>query len=664
MHLNCSLVVFKRDSMKKHLIFRLIAILCVSLYFINASGFFAQAQRGMKTVVRTKTGQDILSYSESYALIVGNGNYTNGWDPLDGTLKDVKEVAAALEKHGFNVTLKTDLKKIDFDTVFEAFIRNGEDKDSRLLFYYAGHGHTETLRTGEKLGYLIMVDSPRPTTSGKIDGSKNVDMESLVTQAKRIDALHVLYMFDSCFSGSILNARNIPHPPAIQDSVKYPVRQFITAGRADEPVPDYSRFKRAFLDLLEGKVDEPIPDGYITGEELGLYLKNAVSKYNPAQTPQYGKINDPNLNKGDFVFVLPLGKLKLIGTFAVTNTWSLGTKPLPPSETTAALSLRSEPSGVTVYINDVRVGRTPLTKYEIGARGQDEEPVTVRLEHDGYNSEELTLKPGKETGWLNTSQPDTRIFGKDGGEMALIPAGEFQMGSNDSRAFHDEKPVHTVYLDAFYMDVHEVTNAQYKKFVDANPQWGKDRIPGRYHDGDYLEHWTGNNYLLGKGNHPVVSVSWYGAMAYAQWAGKRLPTEAEWEKAARGGLVGQKYPWGNSIDSSKANYNQNVRNTTPVGSYPPNGYGLHDMAGNVWEWCLDAYDGNFYRNSPRRNPIAGAGSIAHVANNFTNVKSSRVLRGGSWVNSPVYLRAANRGRHSPTGSSNSDGFRCARTLTP
>ena len=657
--------------MKKHLIFRLIAILCVSLYFINASGFFAQAQRGMKTVVRTKTGQDILSYSESYALIVGNGAYTNGWDPLEGTLKDVKEVAAALEKHGFNVTLRTDLKKADFDTVFEAFIRNGEDKDSRLLFYYAGHGHTETLRTGEKLGYLVMVDSPRPTTTGKIDGSKNVDMESLATQAKRIDALHVLYMFDSCFSGSILNARNIPQPPAIQDSVKYPVRQFITAGRADEPVPDYSRFKRAFLDLLEGKVEEPIPDGYITGEELGLYLKNAVSKYNPAQNPQYGKINDPNLNKGDFVFVVQQGKIKLTGTFAVTHTWSLGSKPLSPSETTAALSLQSEPSGATVYINDIRVGRTPLTKYEIGARGQEDKPFTVRLEHDGYNSELLTLNasqpdarpeilgrdggkmvliPAGELLTLNASQPDARpeILGRDGGKMVLIPAGEFQMGNNNGDS--DEKPVHTVYVDAFYMDIYEVTVGQYERFVRET--------------GHRAPNWNDVSAYSPTDRHPIIYVSWYDAMAYAQWAGKRLPTEAEWEKAARGGLVGQKYPWGNSIDSSKANYNQKVEGTTPVGSYPPNGYGLYDMAGNVLEWCLDAYDKDSYKNSPRRNPIAGADSITHITNNFTNVKNSRVLRGGSWAVSPEFLRAADRFGGSPSGSDGTVGFRCARTLTP
>ena len=252
------------------------------------------------------------------------------------------------------------------------------------------------------------------------------------------------------------------------------------------------------------------------------------------------------------------------------------------------------------------------------------------------------------------------IVGKDGAKMVLIPAGEFLMGSNDGDP--DEKPVHTVYVEAFYMDVYEVTNAQYKKFVDANPQWGKDHIPRLYHYGNYLNHWTGNSYPRGKGDHPVVYVSWYGAMAYAEWAGKRLPTEAEWEKAARGGLVGKKYPWGDSPpDSSKANYDDNVGDTTPVGSYPPNGCGLYNMGGNVWEWCLDAYDENFYQNSPRRNPIAGADSIVNVINNFTNVKNSRVVRGGSWGSGPKSLRVANRSWLGPSYSINSYGFRCART---
>ena len=147
------------------------------------------------------------------------------------------------------------------------------------------------------------------------------------------------------------------------------------------------------------------------------------------------------------------------------------------------------------------------------------------------------------------------------GEVALIPAGEFQMGGSDSDAEVDEHPVHTVDVEAFYIDKYEVTNAQYKKFADANPQWQKDNIPHKFHNGKYLNLWQDNTYPPGKENHPVVYVSWYAAMAYAKWAGKRLPTEAEWEKAARGGVVGIKYPWGDLIDPSKANYGGEVGDT-------------------------------------------------------------------------------------------------------
>ena len=246
------------------------------------------------------------------------------------------------------------------------------------------------------------------------------------------------------------------------------------------------------------------------------------------------------------------------------------------------------------------------------------------------------------------------------GDMVLIPAGAFQMGSN--RGASNERPVHTVYVDAFYMDKYEVTNAEYKKFVDANPQWQKGRIEGRFHNGYYLRLWNGNNYPVGKGDHPVVYVSWYAAMAYAKWAGKRLPTEAEWEKAARGGLAGKRYPWGDTIDATKVNYLQNVGGTTPVGSYPVNGYGLYDMAGNVWEWCLDEYQAGFYAHSPRANPIAGANTITEVLNNLSNnnlTNISRVLRGGSWSGDTRFVRVAARAG-APAGTGYDSGFRCAR----
>ena len=259
--------------------------------------------------------------------------------------------------------------------------------------------------------------------------------------------------------------------------------------------------------------------------------------------------------------------------------------------------------------------------------------------------------------------------------MVLIPAGTFQMGSEDEDANEDEQPVHTVYVDAFYMDKYEVTNAQYKAFVDANPPWQKDKIKykidERVHWWGYLDSWDGNNYPAGKADHPVVSVNWYAAVAYAQWAGKRLPTEAEWEYAARGGLAGKKYPWGDTITLANANYwLDDLGGTSAVGQYAANGYGLYDMAGNVWEWCLDKYDPNFYtfytESHNSRNPISGAVTIEVLLDNFASVRtlSRRVLRGGDWGHGATYLRVACRTESSPVSFAGNYGFRCVRPITP
>ena len=621
-----------------------VVLLCGAIIFIGTTTLHPQTSRRMKISVRTSAGEDIELYNASYALVIGNGNYTNGWNPLPGALQDVKEVAEALQTHNFNVTLKTNLTADEFEDAFLTFVlEHGADETNRLLFYYAGHGYTLPLANEQERGYLVMVDAPEPDTDklGFVRGS--VNMETLVGESKAILARHVLFLFDCCFSGTILNARDRVSLKSISDNIRHPVRQFITAGRANEPVPDRSVFKTAFLDLIDGRAAEPFRDGYITGAELGLYLKNQVPIYNEAQHPQYGKIRDPKLDKGDFVFVLPQ-----------RNTSPPQAELLP----LATVSVTSTPSGATVYLDGTAIGKTPLRSYEIDTGVHREKPVEIGLELAGYKSrvKSITVTSGQNLPWDVLLEPmlAQQISGQDGADMVLIPAGDFQMGSNDSNAKDDEKPVHTVYVDAFYMDTYEVTNAQFKAFVDANPQWRKNQIPRFYHNGDYLDHWNSNDYPSGRGNYPVVFVSWYSAMAYAQWAGKRLPTEAEWEKAARGGLVGKKYPWGDTIDANKANYRVRL---SPGGRYPANNYGLYDMCGNVGEWCLDAYDEDFYVGSPRRNPVAGGWD----GNDFANVRpyTTRVSRGGFLTGG-----IADRDQNSPTNASSYYGFRCAMAVTP
>ena len=279
-------------------------ILTIILSLLFAADLPA-AQRGLTVIAETPSGEAIPLYSGSYALVIGNGDYSKGWDPLPGAIRDVEDVARALKENGFKVILKKNLTRNGFNRALgDFFYKYGRNKTNRLLFYYAGHGHTQQMFTDESLGYLVMVDAPVPEKDPVGFNMSSVDMQVIVTQAKMTKARHVLFMFDSCFSGSILNLRERVVPENISDSVSLPVRQFITAGRANEPVPDHSIFKQAFLDLLEGRDKEPIPDGYITGEELGLYLKNKVPEYNATQHPQYGKIKDIRLDKGDFVFAV------------------------------------------------------------------------------------------------------------------------------------------------------------------------------------------------------------------------------------------------------------------------------------------------------------------------------------------------------------------------
>jgi formylglycine-generating enzyme required for sulfatase activity/transposase-like protein len=258
--------------------------------------------------------------------------------------------------------------------------------------------------------------------------------------------------------------------------------------------------------------------------------------------------------------------------------------------------------------------------------GPTSEKITI-----GNDTEEMVLTPAGDS-----QMGSKEIIGKDGAPMVLIPAGEFQMGSNDGG--NDEKPVHTVYIDAFYMDKYEVTNAQYKKFMDATGY----KAPTYWDDPNYN---TQNN--------PIIGVSWYDAETYADWAGKRLPTEAEWEKAARGGLLGKQYPWGDTITHDDANYDgiggKDIWNgTSLVGSFKPNGYGLYDMAGNVLEWVADWYVDNYYANSSKSNPKGPNSGRWHV------------LRGGSWyLHSDNYLRVAYRNYGDPARLDKNLGFRCA-----
>ena len=261
--------------------------------------------------------------------------------------------------------------------------------------------------------------------------------------------------------------------------------------------------------------------------------------------------------------------------------------------------------------------------------------------------------------------------------LVFVPGGEFQMGDLWGDGDSDERPVHTVRVDDFYMSKYEITNAQYVQFLNAiGRHWmgGKPLIETKSMDSHSHILLKGGRYVVESGyeDHPMIEVSWYGAVAFCNWlsrqagleevydegtweadfskVGYRLPTEAEWEYAARAGGKEIKYPNGNTLTHDDANYRgiggrDKWERTSSVGSFPPNELGLYDMAGNVWEWCNDWYDSGYYSVSPvdnPRGPLSG---------------EEKVLRGGSWYNDPWFCRTANRNVNNPGNMWNNLGFR-------
>jgi len=253
--------------------------------------------------IPSANGQTIMSsYSGSYALLIGQSDYTNGWADLNSIPSELKVVKAILIKQGFTVETASNLKAGQLDARFKKFIDDyGYEENNRLLFFYSGHGHTR--KNGEK-GYLVPTDAANPNIDEKAFLRKALNMNNIVTLARNIEAKHALFLFDSCFSGTVFQAKDLPKVPRqLTQATQLPVRQFITAGSADETVPASSTFTPAFVDALKYGWGDLTKDGYVTGQELGLYLQSEVPKHTQ-QTPQFGKIKDYKLSRGDFVFIV------------------------------------------------------------------------------------------------------------------------------------------------------------------------------------------------------------------------------------------------------------------------------------------------------------------------------------------------------------------------
>ena len=639
-------------------------------------------------------------YAHSFALLIGINDYQHV-KKLEYAVNDVTALRDVLVNlYGFpaeNVTVLTDAAatKAGIATALSQVASKARvGQDDRMLIYFSGHGQTVPTPDGGAKGFLIPVDAaiqlddltdPAPYLATCL--SMNAVWETL----DLCPAKHVLLIADACYSGLLARSRSVGEGTAnqgIQVLAGMRARQVITAGgrgqrTRENPEWGHGAFTYKLLDVLRGRAR--VPGDVFTAHQLFAALQTAVSELTGgAQTPQFADKD----TEGEFLFIVPGGH----------------EPPAPPAivpgdhaTTIATVLVNSDPPGAAVLLGEAWKGTTPCTvTAELGARQTT--ALDIALACPGYQHavrhvelargtlatlnvtlEKIPVALPPEAAPPNPPAPPVsvpvippapvptppptppappvkvRINPRDGAEMVLIPAGEFLLGSDGAEIYAgaEEEPRHRVYLDAFYIYKDDVTVAQYRKFCQATerampvePAWG-------WHD-----------------DHPVVSVSWDDAAAYAAWAGVRLPTEAQWEKAARGGQQAS-FVWGNAWPPPKGagnfadetcgksgkypkwsfvnGYDDGFVNTAPVGSFAPNGYGLHDMAGNVWQWCADWFDRGYYRTSPSHNPTGPATGTA------------RVLRGGAWrdVCVPQYLRVARRLSERPSVHSDGNGFRCA-----
>jgi formylglycine-generating enzyme required for sulfatase activity/uncharacterized caspase-like protein len=620
--------------------------------------------------LRTDGGaQSTAPYGASYAVVIGIGQYKDpSIRPLRYAGADARAVYDFLVDPKGGGYLKANVQLLlDGQATLTAvrsalgttLARRAVQGDT-VFIYYAGHGAPEAdLANREPDGYakfLVPYDA-----DAKDLFATAINMAEVETFFSRIKADTVLLALDTCYSGAG-GGRGFAHLPAGRDITlkgdflarlaQGKGRAILTAADTNEvalELPDlgHGLFTYHLLDALRGKAD-PQGKGYVTLQDAYAYVYDRVAR----QSRRVSGNQNPKL------IAQATGEIVLTG-----RPPSVASIPPPPRpivkeeirQEVGILALSAKVAGVEVWVGPDRIGETregrTLVVENLPAGSH-----RVRASKSGFKPWERTVQVASNQRAevvidLDPLGPPPVIKGEDGAEMVLVPGGEFFMGStreevdraiaeckgtgvpeSNCKEWHErELPRHRLNLDAFHIDRHEVTNAQFARFIQA----------GNNAQGDWRQ------YASGKDQHPVVNVTWHDAVAYCKWAGKRLPTEAEWEKAARG-TDGRRYPWGETWEPSRANGNMTVKTTTPVGSYPTgtSPYGIHDMAGNVWEWVSSLYRPYPYAATDGREDLTGS--------------ERRVGRGGSWDYYPWLLRSASRVRVVPAARSDSLGFRCAQ----
>jgi formylglycine-generating enzyme required for sulfatase activity len=310
------------------------AVLFVSFYFAVD---LPAKQRGLVVKFGNTNGssKEMQLYSGYYALVIGCGDYRNSWPKLPNPVKDAREVSRVLKELGFEVKLVVNPNGQQLRHVLNQLVAGpGRDPKKAIFVFFAGHGNTLTRFDGSKLGYIVPVDAPEPERDLTGFMNRSVSMREIEEICTLIRSRHVLMAFDSCFSGTLFRAHGKKPSPHIRDQVLEPVRAFITAGNENEQVPDISVFKTCLIQGLSGGYADRNKDGYVTGGELGFYLKEEVIEYSEgAQHPHYGKIRNPNLDKGDFVFQL-----------AASSAVTIEKPELPPAETILKKTEKPKPA--------------------------------------------------------------------------------------------------------------------------------------------------------------------------------------------------------------------------------------------------------------------------------------------------------------------------------
>lgn len=600
------------------------------------------AQRGYGGKVAAPDGSAI---GTQWLFLIGIDKYQNwrAWPELDCAVSDAQAVRDVL-KASYHIDRVVELynEAATRSAIYGKLRWLGENtrEDDSLLIYYAGHGQLDDF---EGIGFWVPVDGAREPTSWL--GSDRIKRAVANMKAK-----HVLLISDSCFAGDFFHERK-GIPEITEDYYRrahaLPSRQAMTSGGV-EPVADaackgMSPFAHWLVYFLRQN-KKP----YLVPTTLFDQLKEGVAR-GSRQTPRVGYLHGAQDAGGEFIFFLEQQAPSPGGSRPDMSKWQQEQAELARLKAEAdrqktlasakqALAIAKQYDAASYVGPDRKEGKWSDYLRDFAGTGHEVAYARERLAY--WRARGAQGRSSADP--LTTEGSHTNV--KDGSEMVYIPAGPFRMGDDSGPKY--ERPAHDVHVGALYIGKCEVTNQQWQAFVDAKPEWTKGRVNSAYHNGEYLRHWHGNSCPADKADHPVAFVSWFAAKAYCEWAGGRLPTEAEWESACRAGSE-TKYCFGN--DESRlgghAWYDGNSEGSVhPVGQKGPNALGIHDMHGNVWEWTSTMWDTYPYRaNDGREDP--------------DDARSGRVCRGGGWFTKGQGCDSAQRAGLSPTTCNDCRGLR-------